>query len=307
MADNVYAVASSSFWEDYTRGRPTPPDSFWARLFDYHAAHGGEFGTVFDLGAGAGIHSPELARRFARVILGDPGQENLDVARKVLGSDPKYEFHSCTGESASLPDRSVDMVFIGTALHWMDPNAAIENVARMLKPGGTLAVAVFGHVAYFNDSKVYNIFGQLISEAMKQVRKGLEVGNPSMAEKVKRSTEMQDTGYDSVAIPDDYFREGVERVKLNVEGRDKPLVLVRTIEKQYVSRVSANDRIIVEEDSAWTFDMDLQGVRDHFNSFPFGKLDSEPLSQLWHDLEVAGKNGRYQGVWPASIILATRK
>ncbi len=43
MADNVYAEAPGSFWDKYIKGRPQTPQSFWNRIFDYHATDSGHF------------------------------------------------------------------------------------------------------------------------------------------------------------------------------------------------------------------------------------------------------------------------
>jgi SAM-dependent methyltransferase len=44
------------------------------------------------------------------------------------------------GESIPLPDASVDAVFASSSWHWMEPEQTLLEVARVLRPGGTLGV-----------------------------------------------------------------------------------------------------------------------------------------------------------------------
>ena len=45
-----------------------------------------------------------------------------------------------TAESIPLDDDSVDAVFVAEAFHWFGTSAALDEIARVLRPGGTLAV-----------------------------------------------------------------------------------------------------------------------------------------------------------------------
>ncbi|MEU8662148.1 class I SAM-dependent methyltransferase, partial [Actinoplanes philippinensis] len=45
-----------------------------------------------------------------------------------------------TGESVPLPDASVDAIVCAQAWHWVDPARAVPEMARVLRPGGTLSL-----------------------------------------------------------------------------------------------------------------------------------------------------------------------
>src|SRR5262249_8570053 len=45
-----------------------------------------------------------------------------------------------TAEDIPLPDDSVDAVLVAQAWHWFDPERAIKEVARVLRPGGRLGL-----------------------------------------------------------------------------------------------------------------------------------------------------------------------
>jgi SAM-dependent methyltransferase len=88
---------------------------------------------VVDLAAGTGRLTQELARRFARVIAVEP-----DEAMRALISDG--EVLVGTAEEIPLPESSIDAVFVGEAVHWFDAERAVPEIARVLRPGGGLAL-----------------------------------------------------------------------------------------------------------------------------------------------------------------------
>src|SRR6185437_8812351 len=45
-----------------------------------------------------------------------------------------------TAEDLPLPDASVDLVTVGQAMHWFNLDRAIPEMARVLRPGGRLAL-----------------------------------------------------------------------------------------------------------------------------------------------------------------------
>ena len=93
--------------------------------------------TVLDLGAGTGKLTRVLTGRYARVIAVEP----LDGMRAILERVvPAAESHAGTAEEIPLPDASVDAVFAGQAFHWFANDDAVAEIARVLRPGGVLAL-----------------------------------------------------------------------------------------------------------------------------------------------------------------------
>jgi SAM-dependent methyltransferase len=88
---------------------------------------------VLDLAAGTGRLTRELAARFAKVVAVEPDDEMrrlLRVGRVLPG----------TAEAIPLDDGSVDAVFVGEAFHWFDADRAVNEIARVVRPRGGLAV-----------------------------------------------------------------------------------------------------------------------------------------------------------------------
>ena len=51
---------------------------------------------------------------------------------------PTVQVLAGTAEAIPPPEPSVDVVFVSSAWHWMDPAAALPEIARVLRPGGRL-------------------------------------------------------------------------------------------------------------------------------------------------------------------------
>ena len=117
--------------EEYERGRP----GYAEAALDALGLPADS--VVLDLAAGTGKLTRQLVPRFARVLAVEP----LDGMRAQLERVvPGAEALVGTAESIPLDDDSVDVVFVAEAFHWFGTSAALDEIARVLRPGGTLAV-----------------------------------------------------------------------------------------------------------------------------------------------------------------------
>lgn len=115
----------------YERGRPSyPPEAI-----DWLLPTGAR--DVLDLGAGTGKLTTRLVERGLDVVAVDPITEMLEVLRASL---PETVALLGTAEEIPLQDNSVDAVLVAQAWHWVDPERAIPEVARVLRPGGRLGL-----------------------------------------------------------------------------------------------------------------------------------------------------------------------
>jgi SAM-dependent methyltransferase len=108
---------------------------------------------VLDLGCGFGRHAFEAARRGAGVVALDAGSDEVARVRATFGAmaeagelDPALT--SCgvvQGDALHLPFAAAtfDRVIASEVLeHLVDDTAAMAELARVLRPGGTMAVTV---------------------------------------------------------------------------------------------------------------------------------------------------------------------
>lgn len=131
MDDPLIRLSFGNVAETYHRVRPpysqTLLDDAQAQL------ELGSSARVLDLAAGTGRLTSELAQRFEHVIAVEPNE-----AMRALISHG--DVRAGAAEAIPVEDASVDAVFVGEAFHWFDPEAAIPELARVLRPGGGLAI-----------------------------------------------------------------------------------------------------------------------------------------------------------------------
>ncbi|MCM6761923.1 class I SAM-dependent methyltransferase [Rathayibacter sp. ZW T2_19] len=92
---------------------------------------------ALDLGAGTGKLTASLVARGLDVTAVEPD----DAMRARLGELlPTVRALPGTAERIPLEDASVELVTVAQAWHWVDPERASAEVARVLVPGGVLAL-----------------------------------------------------------------------------------------------------------------------------------------------------------------------
>jgi SAM-dependent methyltransferase len=115
----------------YAQARPTYPGA----LFDWLGMQCAERERAWDAGCGNGQASVALAAQFHAVFATDPSATQIAAATP----HPRVTYAVEAAEACSLPDRSVDLVTVAQALHWIEPERFHAQVARVLRPGGLIA------------------------------------------------------------------------------------------------------------------------------------------------------------------------
>src|SRR3954451_8153455 len=113
--------------EAYERGRPEYPDAAIEHVVELMRPGA----TVLDLAAGTGKLTRPLVAAGLRVVAVEPVAEMRAALPGALEG---------TAEAIPLGDGSVDAVTVGQAFHWFDGDAALAEIARVLRPGGLLAL-----------------------------------------------------------------------------------------------------------------------------------------------------------------------
>jgi SAM-dependent methyltransferase len=99
-------------------------------------AAAGEVSRVLDLAAGTGKLTGGLLSLGLPVTAVEPDEA---MRAQLSARFPTVPALPGTAESIPLPTSSVDAVFVGQAFHWFDREAALAEIARVLRPGGALA------------------------------------------------------------------------------------------------------------------------------------------------------------------------
>lgn len=94
--------------------------------------------AVADIGAGTGKLTEGLvAAGYAPVAI-DPSDDMLTQLRLRL---PEVGTIVGRGEATTLPDASADLITFAQSWHWVPPAAGTAELARVLRPGGRVAMA----------------------------------------------------------------------------------------------------------------------------------------------------------------------
>lgn len=112
--------------------------------------------TILDLAAGTGSSSVVFAKEGVKVIASDFSEGMLAVGRK---RHPELEFVYADATKLPFKDASVDAVTISFGLRNVnEPKAALKEMLRVLKPGGTVVICEFSQVSVPVIRSFYNFY-----------------------------------------------------------------------------------------------------------------------------------------------------
>jgi ubiquinone/menaquinone biosynthesis C-methylase UbiE len=121
------ALSLGAIAEEYDRYRPAPPRAALDWLLQNRV------GVALDVGAGTGARTRLLQKRAQHVIAVEPDPRMRAVIARRL---PQARLLEGRAEALPLPNASVDAVLISDAWHWMDPQRAVPEIARVLRSAG---------------------------------------------------------------------------------------------------------------------------------------------------------------------------
>jgi SAM-dependent methyltransferase len=96
--------------------------------------------VVADVGFGTGKLTALLLAHGCRVYAVEPDPGMRAVAERELGHNPRFTSVAGRAEATTLPDCSVDLVTAAQAFHWFDVPRTRAELARSLRPGGSVAL-----------------------------------------------------------------------------------------------------------------------------------------------------------------------
>jgi ubiquinone/menaquinone biosynthesis C-methylase UbiE len=131
LASSFHSVA-----EEYDTARPSYPDALLDAVekLSGRPLAGAE---VLDVGAGTGIATRLLHARGARVTAVEPTE---GMAAKLHAVTPRTPLVRGDGNALPFRDASADLITYAQAFHWTDWDRSVAEAARVLRPGGALAV-----------------------------------------------------------------------------------------------------------------------------------------------------------------------
>jgi ubiquinone/menaquinone biosynthesis C-methylase UbiE len=193
--------------------------------------------AVLEVGCGTGQLTQRLACFGFRLTAIDLGPSMIDAARRRLaGSAVLTEVASF--EDFAGPDASFDLIVSGTAFHWVDPEVRFRKPARLLRPGGWLALletgeryddpfgaALRGMWAARSDDGGARLRGPHFADTEIIAGTGLfeTPVHQAPTQRIVRSAEavvgVEDTGATSLSWPDDIRREFTEELRHHLRSQ----------------------------------------------------------------------------------------
>ncbi len=141
MIDEAARARWAAVAERYGSGwsQAGAPDLGW--LVDAVAASPSD--RAIDIGAGAGHSSLALAASVAEVVAVDPTPQMRAVGGRLAAERGITNVRFVDGAAGALPfaDATFDVAISRFSLHhWPDPAAGLREAARVLRPGGRIAI-----------------------------------------------------------------------------------------------------------------------------------------------------------------------
>ncbi len=131
MSDSPRGLSFGELAEEYDRWRPSYPAEAVEWLAPAAPAR------VVEIGAGTGRLTSLLGARDLEVDAVEPDPRMRAVLAR---NNPAARCHAGDSTALPVPDASAEAVLVADAWHWFDPVAAMEEVRRVLQPGGWLGL-----------------------------------------------------------------------------------------------------------------------------------------------------------------------
>lgn len=173
-----YVVAVTSSFKDHFSGtaaayaahRPTYPLALVDELVKLSP------GTqrALDCGCGTGQLSVLLAERFSEVVATDASAAQIERATP----HPRVRYRTALAEDSGVTAASVDLVTVAQAAHWLDLDKFYEEVRRVARVNGVLALITYGvlHVEGAADEVVRRFYYDIIGPHWPPERRHVEDG-----------------------------------------------------------------------------------------------------------------------------------
>ncbi|KAJ6006425.1 S-adenosyl-L-methionine-dependent methyltransferase [Penicillium sp. IBT 35674x] len=160
LSDPTFTNYTNDQAQTYAQLRGTYTDPLFNIIVDRHVKTGGKFKVLADVGCGPGIATKPLACSFDYVVGLDPGVEMINTGRELGGKTAINQpiIYAVSGAESiassireNLPyvqeNKGVDMITAAMAAHWFDMPKFWSEAARIVKPGGS--VALWTHSSLF--------------------------------------------------------------------------------------------------------------------------------------------------------------
>ena len=312
---NLFEGGAEFDWIKYTSHRPNySSSSFYDRIWKYHREHSNHWVLAHDVGTGPGNVAEILSAHFEKVIASDPSKYHTAIAQKRLPHS-NVTVEQCRAEDLTTfvgPDGhgKADLITLAECIPLMDTQQAFPGFAKLLRPGGTLAIWFYGKPIFAEEGQEQSqqIYDQIAGKAFSRIF-------PIKDTMSEHAFTVMAAWLDNIAFPPETWMD-VERTKWN---HDKPLSFLpdqyRDFELKYENAVTPDEKVeeIVDRGFWAKYDCGVDWVEGYIDAqFPWKSTDDDVGAQLkpmYKELEqvMGGPGSKTKIGWPVVLLLATRR
>ena len=104
-----------------------------------------DISSIVDIGAGTGILTRQLLKyKFNNYYAIEPNKKMQDKSIK-RDINKKITHINDVSNKTNIKTSSIDVVFVGTAIHWFEPKKTLKEFKRILKKNGYLVILTSGY------------------------------------------------------------------------------------------------------------------------------------------------------------------
>ena len=163
MKDNFSGQAS-----DYSKFRPHYP----AEMIEHIVSFVQNKNAALDAATGNGQVAVQLSEYFQTVYATDISENQLLHAPRILN----VIYKKLPAEHTDFNDHEFDLITVAQAIHWFDFDLFYNEVRRILKPGGIIAVLGYGLFSTNEDSDkiLLNFYNNIVGPFWDSERRYLD-------------------------------------------------------------------------------------------------------------------------------------
>ena len=311
---NLFDGGADFDWIKYTTTRPAYSPSFYNRIFNYHQSHSNHWTRAYDVGTGPGNVAEVLAARFDKVIASDPSGFHTAVAKRRLSAS-NVTVEQCRAEDlVNLQENEghgkADLITLAECVPLMDAEQAFSGFAKLLRPGGTLAIWFYGKPIFAEkgQEKSQQIYNQIAGKAFSRI---LPIEDTAL----QHAFTTMVSWLDNIGFPSEDWTD-VERTKWN---HDNPLSFLPeeylNFEVKYKDCVTPDKKVeeLIDRDFWAKEQCGVDWVEEYVDAqFPWESTNDEigaQLKPMYKEREEAmgGKGAKTKISWTVVLLHATRK
>lgn len=194
IMDNIQTFSISS--DQYAKHRPQYPEELFVFLSEICEQHD----RVWDCATGNGQAAISCSKYFSQVEATDLSAEQIQHC--IV--HPKVTYSVCPAEHTPFDNHSFDLIIVALAIHWFNQEQFFQEVERVLKPNGVLAIWGYGFLEI--EHKIDKIIAE---DFLKPIDKFWASGNRQVMAGYRDLTLL----FDAIPIPQNY----VMRVNWNLQ------------------------------------------------------------------------------------------